>query len=336
MIYHAAGVGIVLSQRNNTQQFMYEHDDDILCLAVDPSGQYCATGQVGPHPWLCIWDTCSLDCLARFRAPLVKGIKCVAFSKDGEQVVASGLDSDHTIAIFQWRKQANGEPGALLATTKGPTEAIWSLGFNGSGSEVVATCTRSVVFYGFQRGVLRSQPGTGWTTPPAVVPCHAYVDDTLFTGQHDGTIAQWSGRKVQVLEQGHDSVIYSMKARTVKRGVVTGGKDGRIKVWELQNGPDFKLRLERTLDLRTLQGVNALMPSVKSASEHPKSGHLLVGTRGGELIELGAVASEAPRMLLKSHFDGEVHGLATHPRAAEFLTVGRDNLLAVWNAEKRR
>ena len=38
VIYHAAGVGIVMSQRNNTQQFMYEHDDDILCLAVDSSG----------------------------------------------------------------------------------------------------------------------------------------------------------------------------------------------------------------------------------------------------------------------------------------------------------
>jgi hypothetical protein len=44
IVYHAAGVGVVLSHNTNTQQFMLEHDDDILCLATDPSGQYCATG----------------------------------------------------------------------------------------------------------------------------------------------------------------------------------------------------------------------------------------------------------------------------------------------------
>ena len=38
IVYHAAGVGVVLNQRENTQTFMLEHDDDILCLATDPTG----------------------------------------------------------------------------------------------------------------------------------------------------------------------------------------------------------------------------------------------------------------------------------------------------------
>ena len=44
IVYHAAGVGVVLNQKDNKQAFMLEHDDDILCLATDPTGQYCATG----------------------------------------------------------------------------------------------------------------------------------------------------------------------------------------------------------------------------------------------------------------------------------------------------
>lgn len=36
--YHAAGMAIVLNQEDNTQRFMMEHDDDILCLATDPTG----------------------------------------------------------------------------------------------------------------------------------------------------------------------------------------------------------------------------------------------------------------------------------------------------------
>jgi len=35
---------VVLNQKENTQEFMLEHDDDILCLATDPTGQYCVTG----------------------------------------------------------------------------------------------------------------------------------------------------------------------------------------------------------------------------------------------------------------------------------------------------
>lgn len=44
-----------------------------------------------------------MECLARYKAPLTKGIKSVAFSSDGELVVASGMDEDHSIAIFAWK-----------------------------------------------------------------------------------------------------------------------------------------------------------------------------------------------------------------------------------------
>ena len=98
--FHAAGVGIVLSHNDNTQKFMLDHDDDILCLATDVSGQYCATGQVGPKPWLCVWNTTTMECISRYRSPLVKGIKCVAFSIDGDMIVASGMDDDHSLAVF--------------------------------------------------------------------------------------------------------------------------------------------------------------------------------------------------------------------------------------------
>ena len=41
-------------------------------------------------------------------------------------------------------------------------------------------------------------------------------------------------------------------------------------------------------------------------------------------------------MLLKSHSDQELWGLATHPDKAEFLTVGRDGVLGVWDIAARR
>ena len=50
VVYHIAGVGIVLNSETQTQILNTEHDDDILCLAVHPEGHTVATGETGPHP----------------------------------------------------------------------------------------------------------------------------------------------------------------------------------------------------------------------------------------------------------------------------------------------
>lgn len=48
IVYHVAAVGVIYNRQQNTQRFYLGHDDDILCLAIHPSKDYVATGQVGP------------------------------------------------------------------------------------------------------------------------------------------------------------------------------------------------------------------------------------------------------------------------------------------------
>lgn len=95
LVYHCAGVGVVMDKRLNTQKFFMDHRDDIHCLAIHPNGRICATGQIGPKPRLCVWDNQTMECLAMFTTPLTKGIKTVAFSNDGKYLVASAMDDDH-------------------------------------------------------------------------------------------------------------------------------------------------------------------------------------------------------------------------------------------------
>jgi WD40 repeat protein len=61
-----------------------------------------------------------MKCLARYKSPLTKGIKNLAFSNDGELVVASSMDDDHTIAIFKWKTQEGQKVGGALASGSGP------------------------------------------------------------------------------------------------------------------------------------------------------------------------------------------------------------------------
>ena len=200
---------------------------------------------------------------------------------------------------------------------------------------MVATCTREVNFYSFDQGVLKCSQGTGWSKPPGAVLCQAFVEDTLYTGCHDGSIVQWAGESAGAVTLAHDGgPVYVLAARRAgaNPGLISGGKDGTIVVWNLVGG---KLSKDRTCDLRH-PDVKSLNPQVKSVCEHPKAGQILVGTRGGEIVEFGASQGEKAKVFLKSHYDKELWGLAPHPKLPEFLTVGQDGVLGVWDIAARR
>jgi microtubule-associated protein-like 6 len=137
-VYYAAAVGIVLSPRDNKQTFFTSHDDEITCLSIDPTGQYVATGQMGKHPYLCVWDTETCEQCAEVGAiPLPRAetkkmwemsdhieffdgrqrsstserryisfyereICCCAFSADSSILVAIGLDNKHMLGAWDW------------------------------------------------------------------------------------------------------------------------------------------------------------------------------------------------------------------------------------------
>jgi microtubule-associated protein-like 6 len=41
-------------------------------------------------------------------------------------------------------------------------------------------------------------------------------------------------------------------------------------------------------------------------------------------------------VLLQGHFGSELHGLCAHPSAPEFVTVGDDRMLRIWNIRDRK
>ena len=39
---------------------------------------------------------------------------------------------------------------------------------------------------------------------------------------------------------------------------------------------------------------------------------------------------------MRAHYEGELWGLATHPVKEEFVTIGQDNMLAIWDIKTRK
>lgn len=64
------------------------------------------------------------------------------------------------------------------------------------------------------------------------------------------------------------------------------------------------------------------------------NGNILIGTRGGEIME--SKQNQEPKVYMRAHYDSELWGLAVHPTKTEMITVGRDAMLAVWDMPTRK
>lgn len=79
----------------------------------------------------------------------------------------------------------------------------------------------------------------------------------------------------------------------------------------------------------------SMNPMAMSVCQNENTQAILVGTRGGEIIEFN-YQTEKAAIHLRSHFDSELWGLAMHPTKPEMYTYGRDCMLAVWDMKTRR
>ena len=60
LVYFVAATAIVYTAKNHKQRFYLHHNDDILCLTMNPNKQIVASGETGKSPSICIWDSIAM------------------------------------------------------------------------------------------------------------------------------------------------------------------------------------------------------------------------------------------------------------------------------------
>ncbi len=103
IVFHTAALGIKMDVKRNTQEFFWGHKDDIMSIAVHPGGVIVATGEIGPKPLISVWNTDTMEVITTFNSPLKKGIAHLAFSPSGQFLAASSMDTEHNVAIYDWK-----------------------------------------------------------------------------------------------------------------------------------------------------------------------------------------------------------------------------------------
>ena len=133
-MYALGALGVVYDAARDAQHFFRGHDDEILSLAVHPSGRWAATGQAGRAPCAVVWETATGKEVARLRHPPGDvGVIAVAFGPgDGDaspggipaRLVTVASDAKHTVRVWDWG-------GKLARSTRAPAKIHEAIGYSG-------------------------------------------------------------------------------------------------------------------------------------------------------------------------------------------------------------
>lgn len=110
VVFGAACVGVCVEPQTRRQSFLLnKHRGAISCVALHPSGQLVATGELaapgagrGPAS-VFVWDPDSKRVAARLQLEdAAKGVVSLGFSPRGALLAVVSLDPRHTLRVFDW------------------------------------------------------------------------------------------------------------------------------------------------------------------------------------------------------------------------------------------
>ena len=332
LVYHTAGVGIVLNKEKNTQKFFMDHTDDITGFCLSPyDNKIVATGQVGCNPMISIWNSNDVTTKLTLSGVLQEGISHLCLSRDGKKLAAVSLDAEHCIAIYDLEKLYNLKKSGnhnqnptegIIANIRTTKAFLLDLAFDPTDTYIVMACNKEVNFIDLTSKDISVKKASLGKDPLAILTI-GFIGNELITGAYNGALMRWKNESVNETTKAHDLAITAMYSR--KDGLITGSNDGMVILW------NKNLIVQKKINMNN---VGSMCPKIRAVCED-QLGNIAIGTRGGEIYEV-LKGQETGKFLIKGHFDEELWGLSTNPTAPEFATIGEDNLLSIWDVRNRK
>jgi WD40 repeat protein len=335
IVFPAAALVITMDPDTREQTFFTGHDDDVVSLTQHPKNpDIVATGQIATivngrsaPPSICIHNTVTRE-QWKIENAGVRAISALAFSNCGNYLVTSTCDDKLTVTVWDWKAKG----GKKIAS--GPSAAktsILQIAWNPTAAEFVTVGNQHIAFWTFDATAGRivnknAQVGVPKQLYSSVV--YTVTGNQTLIGGKDGGVYVFVRGTARKVFHVHEGKINSIAQQG--KHFVTGGDDKRVCVLDSQLKPVWQAEFQYEI-----------------RSVHSNSyGDLVIGTRGSEIYEipyeqqqpLGTSVSfdQLPAPLMRGHFDGEVWGLAPHPRLPQYATVGEDNQICVWDSSTKQ
>ncbi|EGD80929.1 hypothetical protein PTSG_01512 [Salpingoeca rosetta] len=321
VVYIVAGLAIVWT--DGEQRFYYEHTDDIISLSLHEDDVTAATGQVGAEPFICIWDTESMETKAMLKGHHKLGIASIRFGTGNQAkiLVSCGLESSHNIVVWDWTK------GLALAVTPGHNKRVFDAQISPwKGNRIVSCGVDHVKFWTLAGNTMTTRTGTfdGMRDTDTQL-CLAFEPpesktERVFTSSLGGAVTAWQTKDGSPLNtvQCHQGPVFVMDC--TPNGLATGGKDGFMRLWELDLSPIAELDINAIL-----QESAVTLRTVCWAGDK-----ILVGTKDSQLYIVKGSDKMNPTCVTQGHRPGELWGLAISPDGRTFVTASDDGSVRLW------
>ncbi|TPX31647.1 hypothetical protein SmJEL517_g05070 [Synchytrium microbalum] len=337
IVFNAGCVGVVHDLAKNKQRFfMNKHKDDVVSLALHPSGKWVATGDIVTRDdgcYIYVWDPRNPEdgksvAIRVGEKKLAKGVADTEFSPDGKWLTAVGMDAEHTVYLYDWQKSTK-----PICKAPGHSDAIFGVTFNPQApNEFVTYGVKHVKYWSFNasKATLDGARGLfGSRKVQSVLCCTFLPNGTYVTGSHGGELLIWNKNTVlNVIEGAHRGPVFSITSMPDGNSVVTGGKDARIVL------RDSKLREIANVEVES---------GIRSLCFNADGSRLLAGLEDSVILEIEGLSKGGKakvEKIIEAHSAAkmeELWGADVNPKKdSEYVTVGDDSKVIKWDAKQRK
>ena len=148
IVFTTAALGVVLNKQSNTQRFFNLHEEDVVSMAIHPSKDIVATGQMAAKGKaalidLFVWRVSTMECLAQLNNFHRRAIRVLQFSPQGDKLLSVGEDDFHSVAIYDWANKR------MLCNSKVDPDKVFDACWR-DDSEFVTVGMKHVKFFTIQ------------------------------------------------------------------------------------------------------------------------------------------------------------------------------------------
>ncbi|GFN97686.1 echinoderm microtubule-associated protein-like 6 [Plakobranchus ocellatus] len=298
VVYHVAATCIVLNRESGKQRFYTEHTDDILCLCIHPMKDIVATGQVGRDPSIHIWDVESLKTGSVLKGQHQRGICALDFSADGKKLASVGLDDNHSIVVWDWKK------GEKLATTRGHKDKIFVIKWNPlDHTKLVTVGVKHIKFW--------TQTGGGFTSNRGTMGQVAKLCDMMCVSYGKAADGHMEGE------------VWGLAMHPSKAIFVTVGDDKTLRLWDMSDG------VSKMINFKVLK------QAARCVAFSPDGQALAIGQKDGSFLVVNTESLE--EILTQHHRKEEICDIRFSPDPGKYLAVAsHDNFVDIYSVLKTK
>ncbi len=259
---HGGYVKYWQSNMNNVKMFQ-AHKEPVRCISFSPTDQKFAS--CSDDGTVRVWDflSCTEERVLRGHG---SDVKCVDWHPTKGLLASGSKDNQQPVKIWEPRS------GAVLTTLHAHKSTVMDIGWNRNGNWLL-TASRDHLLKLFDIRYAKEELQTfrGHKKEASTLAWHPVHEGVFASGGSDGSVMFWTvgaDKEVGVIEQAHDSIVWSLAWHPIGHILCSGSNDHTCKFWT-RNRPGDTMRDKYNLNTQPYgQEENAQAHESSSGNAH--------------------------------------------------------------------